>query len=323
MEYKNRYPDMFIKYKELCENNILDIGKLYLWKKSNKWVLLFPTKKHWRNPSKIEYIEKGLAKFVENWDRLGADSVAFPRLGCGNGGLDWNVVKPLMEKYLNKLPIQILVYVDNYNDPVPEHENITEMEKWLSGEMGSSAGMCTQDNGIKITAEGVLRDSQHISIVYKIERTDGSALDKNGRKCVNVDFWNFKCEDSSGATEYSGEVGTIEQEFGSKHIKYYTTFNCNNKFDKPIDIKLSDIRLWFEDAKDAEDSIVEIEGDWKFSISNNCKDCSINLAKGQELEIAGNKANLEKLIISPMGFYIELTSKEEFSDNKIIKKRIW
>lgn len=136
LEYKKRYPEMFIKYHELCANHQLDIGKLYLWKKADKWVLLFPTKKHWRNPSTLEYIEQGLIKFADNWDKLGAASIAFPRLGCGNGGLDWNVVKPLMEKYLNKIPMQILVYVDNYNDPIPEHQNITEMEKWLSGEMG-------------------------------------------------------------------------------------------------------------------------------------------------------------------------------------------
>lgn len=136
LEYKKRYPEMFVKYHELCTNHLLDIGKLYLWKKADKWVLLFPTKKHWRNPSTLEYVEQGLIKFADNWDKLGADSIAFPRLGCGNGGLDWNVVKPLMEKYLNKIPMQILVYVDNYNDPIPEHQNITEMEKWLSGEMG-------------------------------------------------------------------------------------------------------------------------------------------------------------------------------------------
>ncbi len=134
LEFKNRYPDMFRRYQELCESNQLDVGRLFLWRKSEKWVLLFPTKKHWRNPSKLEYIESGLLKFVENWDKLGAEAVAFPRLGCGNGGLDWAEVKPIMEKYLKPLPIQIYVYVDNYNDPIPEHENVTEIEKWLSGE---------------------------------------------------------------------------------------------------------------------------------------------------------------------------------------------
>ena len=136
LEFKNRYPEMFQGYKTLCEEQKIDIGKLALWKSSSKWILLFPTKKHWRNPSKLEYIEMGLIKFTENWDRLGANSIAFPRLGCGNGGLDWDVVRPLMEKYLNPLPLQILVYVDNYNDPKPEHMNITEIEQWLSGEAG-------------------------------------------------------------------------------------------------------------------------------------------------------------------------------------------
>lgn len=133
LEFKNRYPDMFQSYKALCDEKKLDVGKLVLWKNSSKWVLLFPTKRHWRNPSKMEYIEKGLMKFVENWDKLGANSIAFPRLGCGNGGLDWEAVRPLMEKYLNPLPLQILIYVDNYNDPKPEHEDITEIEKWIAG----------------------------------------------------------------------------------------------------------------------------------------------------------------------------------------------
>lgn len=133
LEFKKQYPEMFYRYKQLCEEKQLDIGKLFLWRKEKKWVLLFPTKKHWRNPSKIEYIESGLKKLVENWDELGADSIAFPRLGCGNGGLDWDDVRPLMEKYLKNVPLQIYIYVDNYDDPEPEHLHVSDIEKWLSG----------------------------------------------------------------------------------------------------------------------------------------------------------------------------------------------
>lgn len=135
LEYKNRYPRMYDKYVELCENKQLDIGNLFLWKGTEKWVLLFPTKKHWRNPSQLEYIEKGLKKLADNWDKLGTDSIAFPRLGCGNGGLDWNIVKPLMEKYLSHIPLEIIIYVDKYEDPIPEYLDITEIEKWLAGEL--------------------------------------------------------------------------------------------------------------------------------------------------------------------------------------------
>lgn len=131
LEFKNRYPDMFKEYLRICEDKSLDVGKLFLWKKSDKWVLLFPTKKHWRNPSKLEYIKLGLEKFKANCGKLGIESIAFPRLGCGNGGLNWDDVRPLMESYLKPLPIKVYVYVDNYGDVIPEQNQITEMENWL------------------------------------------------------------------------------------------------------------------------------------------------------------------------------------------------
>jgi len=134
LEFKKQYPEMFYRYKELCEEKNLCIGNLFLWKKEKKWVLLFPTKENWKNPSKIEYIEAGLKKFADNWDKLGADSIAFPRLGCGNGGLDWKEVQPLMEKYLKNIPLEIYIYVDNYIDSVPEHMQISEIEEWINGE---------------------------------------------------------------------------------------------------------------------------------------------------------------------------------------------
>lgn len=129
--FKQKYPDMFKQYQHLCDDKLLEPGKLYLWRKSEKWILLFPTKVHWRNPSKLEYIELGLKKFVDNWKRLGINSIAFPRLGCGNGNLNWDDVRPLMEKYLKNLPIDIYIYVDNYKEVIPEHLAPLEIEKWL------------------------------------------------------------------------------------------------------------------------------------------------------------------------------------------------
>ncbi len=131
LEFKKRYPEMFSKYQKMCANHSFSTGKLYLWKGQDKWVLLFPTKQHWRNPSKIEYIEAGLQKFVDHWQRLGIDSIAFPRLGCGNGNLDWDVVRPVMEKYLKPLPIQVYIYIDNYHDSLPEHKDQIKTEEWL------------------------------------------------------------------------------------------------------------------------------------------------------------------------------------------------
>lgn len=130
LQFKKKYPAMFEAYQNVCEKHLLDVGKLYLWKSSEKWVLMFPTKKHWRNPSKIEYIESGLKKFVENYERLGIESIAFPKLGCGNGNLDWEVVRPIMEKYLKSLPITVYIYVDDYKLETPEHED-AEFVSWI------------------------------------------------------------------------------------------------------------------------------------------------------------------------------------------------
>lgn len=121
-EFKQRYPDMFRRYAEHCKNGSLDIGKLYLYRTANKLILNFPTKKHWRHPSKLEYIEAGLKKFVDTYAAHGIVSTSFPQLGCGNGGLPWSEVQPLMERYLSPLPIPVYIHLAApKTDFVPEH----------------------------------------------------------------------------------------------------------------------------------------------------------------------------------------------------------
>ena len=67
LSFKNRYPDMFERYKKVCEEGKLQNGNLMLFYYPDHWLLLFPTKENWRNPSKLEYIEKGLQKFVSTY----------------------------------------------------------------------------------------------------------------------------------------------------------------------------------------------------------------------------------------------------------------
>ena len=131
LSFKQRYPDMFNTYREACEKHKFEIGKLMLWQAPDYGVLLFPTKENWRNPSKLEYIEKGLIKFSNTYDEKNITSIAFPRLGCGNGELNWDDVKPLMEKYLKPLPIDIYIYigVENMNKPESKSHKVTL--KWL------------------------------------------------------------------------------------------------------------------------------------------------------------------------------------------------
>ena len=133
-EFKRLYPDMFESYQNLCETGELGIGNLHLYKTSNKWILNFPTKKSWRSASKLEYIEEGLKKFVSEYETLGITSIAFPLLGCGNGGLEWEEVKPLMEKYLKRLPIEIFIHTAQKDALTPEHIQKKEIEAWLKSE---------------------------------------------------------------------------------------------------------------------------------------------------------------------------------------------
>ena len=116
LAFKEKYPDMFAEYKKACSEGILDIGNLMIWRADDYVLLMFPTKEHWRGKSKLDYIERGLQKFVEIYEREDIKSIAFPKLGCGNGGLDWEDVRPIMEKYLKPLPIDVYIYLDNYND---------------------------------------------------------------------------------------------------------------------------------------------------------------------------------------------------------------
>jgi O-acetyl-ADP-ribose deacetylase (regulator of RNase III) len=132
LEYKNRYPNMFEKYREYCDKKKIQIGKLMLWYEPDHWILLFPTKEHWRNPSKLRYIEEGLVKFVNTYADKNIVSIAFPRLGCGNGELNWDEVKPLMEKYLKPLPIDVYIYLKNEDSQEePEHKNQKATIQWL------------------------------------------------------------------------------------------------------------------------------------------------------------------------------------------------
>lgn len=119
--FKEREPDMFAAYKRICDQKLLEPGKLWLWRGSEQWVLNFPTKRHWRSPSKMEWIEAGLDKFVSTYETQGINEIAFPKLGCGNGNLDWKDVRPLMERYLSDLPIPVFIHDFTKDIGLPEH----------------------------------------------------------------------------------------------------------------------------------------------------------------------------------------------------------
>lgn len=120
--FKERYPDMYAAYKKRCDDGAFKPGSIWLWKGADQWVLNFATKKHWRNPSKLDYIKQGLHEFRDSYEAMGIREIAFPRLGCGNGGLNWTDVRPIMVDLLYDLPITVYIHDFAKNLGKLEHE---------------------------------------------------------------------------------------------------------------------------------------------------------------------------------------------------------
>ena len=104
------FPGMASEYCHLCQIGLFTIGKLWIWRTGERWVMCFPTKKDWRDPSRLEYIEAGLKNLVDTYETRGITSIALPKLGCGLGGLSWPDVKSLIEKYLGDVEMDVEVY---------------------------------------------------------------------------------------------------------------------------------------------------------------------------------------------------------------------
>ncbi len=122
--FKKLYPKMFKEYRQLCEEEKFTVGKLFVYRTNNKVIINFPTKEDWRLPSKIEYIEKGLDRFIEQYQEFGITSVSFPQLGCGHGELNWSIVQALMEERLGRLPIPVFIHIFSVGPNfLPEHKD--------------------------------------------------------------------------------------------------------------------------------------------------------------------------------------------------------
>jgi len=101
LQFKRAYPQNFKEYSAACKYKEVNPGQMFIVKVSDlinpKYIVNFPTKRHWKGPSRIEDIEAGLEALAIEIKRLGISSIAIPPLGCGLGGLDWSVVKPKIE----------------------------------------------------------------------------------------------------------------------------------------------------------------------------------------------------------------------------------
>ena len=99
LQFKKAFPANFREYKKMCDAGEFKVGQMLITKTDRtfpEYIINFPTKKHWRNKSQLEDIKLGLITLVQEIQRLDIKSIAIPPLGCGYGGLDWTIVKPLI-----------------------------------------------------------------------------------------------------------------------------------------------------------------------------------------------------------------------------------
>lgn len=130
-QFKKKFPDNTKAYVEKCRTGELHIGEIHSYYTGDLWIVNFPTKDRWREPSRLSYIEVGLEQLVRFLNEKKIRKIAIPALGCGNGGLIWAEVRSLIEKKLSYVgnSCDILVYEPSRTKTIypPEHFGIQEL----------------------------------------------------------------------------------------------------------------------------------------------------------------------------------------------------
>lgn len=115
LQFKQAWPENFDRYAKACHAGEVRPGRMFIFDTGRmvnpKYIINFPTKRHWRGNSRIEDIESGLKALIEDVRRLKIHSIAVPPLGCGNGGLDWEDVGPMIVRAFSELPeVKVLLF---------------------------------------------------------------------------------------------------------------------------------------------------------------------------------------------------------------------
>ena len=120
MQFAQRFPEIVRPYQRACRNAVLRVGKPLLHDlgedRTPRWIVEFPTKDHWRNTSRLEWIETGLQNMYQQLRDVGAANLGLPALGAGLGGLPWQDVLRVMEQHAQLNPdIKTVVFL---NEPI-------------------------------------------------------------------------------------------------------------------------------------------------------------------------------------------------------------
>ena len=140
LQFKNAYPAMYEAYAQRAKSGRVELGKMDVFDlgglaEGPHWIINFPTKGHWKAKSKIVDIANGLQNLVSIIKRLKIQSIAIPPLGCGNGGLNWSDVRPLIESAFRDLPeVRVVLFEPKGAPLASEMPNRTPHPKMTPGQ---------------------------------------------------------------------------------------------------------------------------------------------------------------------------------------------
>lgn len=180
LEFKLRHPAMFARYAEFCKAGQLDTGKLWLYQPppgstDRRWVLNFPTKKHWKDPSRQEYLVTGLKRFLETYRDKGIESVAFPILGAANGKMTEGDSLNVMRHYLSQCDIPVSIY---HYDPAAKDDLYDEFRRRILANEDDAAmakAMGLRVNFLRKVRE-VLEWEHDVNSISQLASTKGIGL---------------------------------------------------------------------------------------------------------------------------------------------------
>ncbi len=135
LQFKRAFPANFRAYRSACAKGEVRLGQVWAFDTgvlgSRRYVLNFPTKGHWRDSSRLEDIAAGLDSLVDVVNERGITSVAIPALGCGNGGLNWSDVRPLIERAAARMSgVQVTVFPPEGTPEAAGMPNATPRPPW-------------------------------------------------------------------------------------------------------------------------------------------------------------------------------------------------
>jgi len=129
LQFKKKFPDNFRAYERACYKGEIGIGRVFVYETGQltnpRFIINFPTKQHWKEKTKLEYINRGLSDLANIIKILKINSIAVPPLGCGNGGLDWKTVRPMIEKSLGLIDGLDLRIYNPEGAPSPDKQPVS------------------------------------------------------------------------------------------------------------------------------------------------------------------------------------------------------